>query len=851
MTFTVIVITLLPLAAGALADDASANPASNDSASKDSVSEVWAKDGWPLLKEFCIDCHNADLAEAELDLSGFEHFGAMSDGGGNSMNRVLEMVRFGAMPPEDANVPSDQQRKQLVSAIDRALFAASCDLRPRPGKVTARRLNRSEYNHSIRDLFGLDLHPADAFPSDEVGGGFDNNGDVLSLSPMLVEKYLAAAESVSQQVLLDPNSFPRIDEDRSGDRLVVVGDSKVGSFFGRFLAPASFAWAEFELPSDGEYEIEVRAGATLEPRKKDDDRERDQDKQQDKNDSDKDRGSDDKLAAGVFDDSGRLLGICHFGYFGGGGSSERDELKVSLQGGKQRLIVLPLLKNESLSIGDVNFPDMDQLDARRVAVQRKQLGKGLKPDGKFDEEAFPFMVNRISVEGPSQAPADWLPPKQKELVKRTPKRKGSKYVDIDEAATACLQPLMRRAFRGPVATEEVVPYAKLVSEAMKRDESYYRGLQIAISAVLVSPRFLFRIETPGMAEEATDADQDVALTQHQLATRLSYFLWSSTPDDALLDLADKGQLRDQTLANQVERMLADSKSESLATEFASQWFGLRNLDGFEPDADKFEGVDAALLELMKQETQRLFMEIVRKNRPVDELISADYTFVNERLAKHYELADVRGDEFRRVSLADVPRRGVLSHSSVLTLTSNPTRTSPVKRGKWILENILGTPPPEPPPGVPELEATATASANATLREQMELHRENASCASCHRVMDDLGFGLEEFDAVGRYRRTDGDQPIDASGELPGGRNFNGAAELCRVLASSERESFVRTATARLMTFALGRELSPTDRCTVDEITERASASGGRFRDVVLEIVGSRQFQFYQWNGNDS
>lgn len=242
------------------------------------------------------------------------------------------------------------------------------------------------------------------------------------------------------------------------------------------------------------------------------------------------------------------------------------------------------------------------------------------------------------------------------------------------------------------------------------------------------------------------------------------------------------------------------------------------------------------------------MHVVRENRPVIELLSADYTFINEPLAKHYGIDSVQGDEFRRVSLVGQPRRGVLSHASVLTLTSNPTRTSPVKRGKWILENILGTPPPDPPPGVPELEETKTAAADASLREQMELHRDNPACASCHRVMDDLGFGLEQFDAVGRFRKLDGKLPIDASGELPGGRSFVGAAELTQVLATSERESFVRTTVSRLLAFALGRELSPTDRCSVDEIADRVQANGGRFQDIVGEVVRSRQFQYYQWSG---
>ncbi len=804
----------------------------------EAAAAYWSTNGWPLVQQYCIDCHNSDVAEAELDLSDLETLSAVGAGAGH-MNRVLEMVRFGAMPPEDASVPSDVERKQLVTAIEKTLYAVSCDLRPRPGKVTARRLNRTEYNHSLRDLFGMDLHPGEAFPSDEVGGGFDNNGDMLSLSPMLVEKYMAAAETVSQQVVFDPETFPKIDEDRTGDRFAVAGENKVGSFFGRFLAPGSYVWAEYDLPSDGEYRIELRAGATQEPNKESDD-------------SKKEDAKKDKMAsAGIFDRFGKLLGVCDFKYFGGGGDSERDEIRVMLEAGKQQLFVMQLDENKSWKVGEVNFPDAEVLDSRHLQMQRKQLGQPLKPDGNIDEAKYSFMVRRLSVSGPNKAPSAWYPPSQKELVRRTPTRKGRDYVDVEEAAIDCLQPLMRRAFRGPVTKEDVVPYAGLVSEAIGRGESYYRGLQIAVSAVLVSPRFLFRIETPGEAFDASSAEQDVPLDPYQLVTRLSYFLWSSTPDSELLNLAEKGELAETVVEQQVTRMLADARSDSLASEFAAQWFGLRNLNGFEPDSDRFKGVDQELLVLMAEETKQVFMNVVRENRSIDELLSADYTFVNSRLAEHYGLKNIEGHEFRRVSLADQPRRGVLSHASVLTLTSNPTRTSPVKRGKWILENILGTPPPDPPPGVPELEETKTAGENATLREQLVLHRENAACASCHRVMDQLGFGLEEFDAVGRFRTKDGEQNVDASGELPGGRNFSGAVQLSQVLATSEGEAFVRTAAARLMTFALGRELSPTDRCTVDEIAERVNSSGGHFKDLVLEVIRSRQFQYYQWSGIES
>jgi hypothetical protein len=779
--------------------------------------DSWKADGWPLMKTFCLDCHNADVQEAELDLSGFDSLAAM-DGGDGAMRRVLEMVRFGAMPPEDADLPSNLQRKQLVDSLETTLYSVSCDLRPRPGKVTARRLNRSEYNHSIRDLFGVDLRPADAFPSDEVGAGFDNNGDVLSLSPMLIEKYMTAAEQVAARVLVDPASLPRINDSRPGDQLLIVGDVKTGSFYGRFLARDAFAWADFQLPASGEYRLRVDGGNAV-------------------------KESEPTVVA-VFDQSGILLGTHDFGYYGGSGGSKSFELRLTLAKGKHRFFVEPIEDTRDLLPGKTRSPALANLDPDVIERARQKQQQVLKPDRAFDRSQFPFMIRRVSIEGPQTPPEDLLPPSQKQILRKMASQQRDEWVGVSEAATACLQPLMRRAFREPVSKDEAKPYAELVIQATERGESYYEGLQVAISAVLMSPRFLFRVETPPDGYEH-QPDIDVPLTPHQLATRLSYFLWSSLPDEKLLDDADRDRLDEKRLANHVQRMIADEKADTLATEFAAQWLGLRNLQQHEVDSDRFAGFDQPLQQAMSRETEQLFMHLVRENRPIAELLTADYSYLNERLAKHYGMDGVQGDHFRRVSLKETPRRGILSHASVLTLTSNPARTSPVKRGKWVLENVLGTPPPEPPAGVPELEQTKAASADASLREQLEVHRADPSCAACHKVMDQLGFGLEQFDAIGRFRQPDSGPPIDASGELPGGRVFNGAAELARVLGRSERDAFARTATERLLTFALGRELSPADRCVVDGIVQRTAENDHRIVDLVWEVVQSRPFQYYE------
>ena len=609
----------------------------------------WQKSGLPLMQSYCTDCHNADLQEGGLDLSPFE---TLQDLSTPEVRRVLEMVQFGAMPPEDYETPEIEERKQLVAALEATMYSATCDLTPRAGKVTVRRLNRSEYNNSIRDLFGLDLRPAQKFPSDEVGAGFDNNGDVLSLSPMLIEKYIEAAESISRQVLIDPSELPELDLKVPGDQIPIYGDPLIGRFGGRFV---------------------------------------------------------------------------------------------------------------------------------------------------------------------------------------------DRYYDVEKTALKNLGPLMRTIFRGPVTEDEIRPYAALVNEATDEGQSYHRGMQIALSALLVSPRFLFRVETPGKDSQPNEFG-DVPLTQHQLAARLSYFLWSSTPDQSLMEQADRNQLNLDRLSGQISRMLNDEKADALATDFAAQWLGLRNLTDHEADSQRFPSFGDELKSAMTRETELLFLHVLRNNLSVSEFLTADYSFLNAALGKHYGV-NVDDDTFRKVSLAKTPRRGLLSHASILTLTSTPNRTSPVLRGKWILENVLGTKAPEPPVGVPDLDAAGTANDNATLREQLELHRQSPTCASCHRVMDQLGFGLDDFDAIGKYRTKDAGKPIDSSGALPDGRSFNGGVELSKMLSETETEALAKTLVERLLTFAIGRELTPNDRCAIDEIMVKTKPNQFRLADIVAAVVTSRPFRF--------
>ena len=785
------------------------------------ASNSWKNNGWPLIKKFCIECHNADYQEAEVDLSNLARLDS-NDPLDSSMQRVLEMVRFGAMPPEDAELPTDAERKQMVTALDNALYAVTCDLRPRPGKVTARRLNRAEYNNTIRDLFGMDLRPADGFPSDEVGAGFDNNGDVLSLSPMQIEKYLDAAERVADKVIIDPRTLPKLNADIPSDRMLIFGDTKTGRFNGRFLAKDGFASFEIETPMEGKYYFKVRGGASNRA---------------------------EKSHVAIYYQDGTLVEYDELKYFGGGGRSESFSFDMELAKGRHRFFMEPIEDGDEreFQIGKDISESFRDIDPELVRNAQERAKNSLKPDDDFVHSEYPFMFRQVHVNGPSHPPEHLLPPAQKKLIRRTAKYDSGKrrWTNVDDSARECLTPFIQRAFRGPVRPDEVEPYVQLVELSCKRGDSFYLAMKHAITAVLVSPRFLFRVESPPEDWKPKENETEVRLSQYQLATRLSYFLWSSTPDERLLEDANRNKLKDDHLRWTVRRMVQDKRSDSLASEFASQWLGLRNLDTHEPDTEEtFAGFDPTLKDAMKRETELLFLHVVRNNLSVAELLTADYTFLNQALGKHYGVS-AKGSNFQLVSLESTPRRGLLSHASMLTMTSESTRTSPVKRGKWILENVLGTPPPDPPANVPALEETKVADENASLREQLEIHRESPACASCHRVMDQLGFGLEQFDAIGRYRESENGQTVDASGVLPGGRKFQGAAELSAMLGKTERESFAKTIVHRLLTFALGRELKPSDRCVVDEIVNKAKEGDYRFIDLVQAIVDSRPFNYYE------
>uniref|UniRef100_A0A7C2NZH7 DUF1592 domain-containing protein n=1 Tax=Schlesneria paludicola TaxID=360056 RepID=A0A7C2NZH7_9PLAN len=729
---------------------------------------TFASHAAPFVKKYCLDCHSGEEPEASISFARFNDERALLKDR-KLWERALDLVTQGLMPPMDSAQPSAEEKEALVAYLNHALFHIDCSKAVDPGRVTIRRLNRAEYNNTIRDLVGVDFKPAADFPSDDVGYGFDNIGDVLSLPPLLMEKYVEAAETIARRALVVVDTLhPVVKSYEPGD--LFKGPSAHDSGDTVAIISNGFVAADYDVPISGKYRFRVKASgqrAGDEPAKM----ELRIDEQMQK----------------VFDVNSRRRG-------------EEHEIEVQVAGGRHRF-----------AAAFIN----DYYNAER----------------KEDRNLY---VHGIEIIGPVEIDPSSAPQFQRSFLAHRP----SADVSVNSAVRENLRMFLKRAYRRPVAESEMDGYVTLVERQMAAGESFDSAMQTVLTAVLVSPHFLFRIETDRNPNDPKDTHP---LNDFELATRLSYFLWASLPDDELFALAERNELhRDDVLETQIKRMLADPRSQSLVDNFAEQWLQLRVLDEITPDPEQFPEFSPELREDMKQETKRLFAHVIQQDLSVLDLLDADYTFVNERLAKHYGLPDVTGPEFRQVSVAGTPRAGLLTHASVMTMTSNPNRTSPVKRGKWIMEVVLNTPPPPPPPNVPELEAVKAAD-TATLREQLQLHRQNASCASCHRTMDDLGFGLENFDAIGRYRDTDRGQPIDTSGELPDGSRFSGPRELAAVL-KGRQDQFGRCLSEKLLTYALGRGLEYYDRCTVNGIADSAKTQDYRFSALVTAIVKSEPFR---------
>ncbi len=724
----------------------------------------------PFIAENCAACHNAKSKKGDLDLQAFRSVEDIA----NNRERwelIARKIHTGEMPPAGFPKPDARQVKAITGWLHAHFARLDRNLKPDPGRVTARRLNRPEYNHTIRDLLAVDFRPADDFPADDSGYGFDNIGDVLSLSPLLMEKYLTAAEKIARSAIPDHTPLKPVIERFRPDRLKQVNQEAV--------SPETFSagvQVAHKFPVEAEYDLQA------------------------------------DLAGSVINQPAKPL-IFKVAVW----LDDRQVASAEINRQQQK----PWIVGERV----------------RVAAGGHQLKVTISYDGErpelTDKTKQPLGFNAILIKGPYNQ----SPPAATESYKRVFTCGHAYGAHQPSCANKVLADFARRAYRRPVEKQEVNALARFVEMAQREGDTFEQGIRLALQAALVSPHFLFRIER----DPESNRSGMHRINDHELASRLSYFLWSSMPDEELMRLAGANRLNQpQVLAAQVRRMLRDPKSKALVENFGGQWLQLRNLEEIKPDPDRFPTFTPELRDAMRRETEMFFDAIIKEDRSVVDFLDGRFTFVNETLARHYGIAGVTGSEFRRITLDGSERSGVLTHASVLTVSSYPTRTSPVIRGKWILENILNAPPPPPPPNVPNLDEKAVGL-TGSLRQQLEEHRANPSCSACHARMDPLGFGLENYDAIGAWRTKDGKFPVDVAGALPDGRSFKTPGELKAIL-KTDRDAFAECLTEKLLIFALGRGLERYDRPTALKISQRLAADDYRFSRLVLEIVNSLPFQ---------
>ncbi len=737
-----------------------------------------------LLAQYCVGCHSKQVKTAGIALEDINL--NKTDENAPVLEKVLRKIRSGEMPPRGLPRPEPVVAGAFTASLEAALDQAAA-MNPNPGRPAIHRLNRAEYSNAIRDLLAIDINPGSSLPPDDSGYGFDNIGDVLSVSPILLERYIALARKISRLAVGDPAILPSVEEysvpvqlsqvDRVSDEL------PIGSRGGIAIRHA--------FPLDADYTFRVKI-----------------------------RGFNNRAADLLQHLDLRLDGarLKEFEIRGKSGDADEEspvfEVRVPVKAGV-RTVGVDFLSEHAVQEGVLPPPPMKAAPPARnlpgrIGVDGLLIGGPFQPTGSGDTMAR----RRIFVCHP----------------------------DDNKAEAPCAQKiftaLARRAYRRPVTEADLKPLLSFY-ESGRRNGTFESGIEMGLRRMLVAPDFLFRVER----DPAVAAPRSLyQLNDFELASRLSFFLWSSIPDDQLLDLADAGKLKDPAVfERQVRRMLADHRARALVTNFAGQWLYLRNLSRVQPDPDAFPEFDENLRQAFEHETELLLEAMVREDRSIVDLLNANFTYLNERLARHYQIPNVHGSNFRRVSLTDHDRFGLLGQGSILTVTSYPTRTSPVLRGKWILENLLGTPPPPPPANVPDLKDHADDGRALSLREQMEKHRADATCASCHGRLDPLGFALENYDGVGKRRTKDVNGNIDASGSLPDGAKFQGPTGL-RELLLSRRDQFVETVAGKLLTYALGRGLEYYDQPAVRAITREAAKDDYRISSVIVAITKSTPFQ---------
>ena len=753
-----------------------------------------------LIERYCVGCHNDRLTTGGLSLEGV-------DAGDPSAHaevweRVVRKLRTGSMPPQPRPRPDRQTYGHLVAYLETALDEAAA-ITPKPGRTeTFRRLNRTEYQNAIRDLLALEIDASALLPRDDVAFGFDNV-NTGGLSPTLMERYLAAARTVSE--LAVGSQAPAV-----GSRVVILPPDRTqrDHVDGLPFGTRGGAVVNHIFPFDGEYEIQVRLQ-----------RNRNENVEGLTEPHEVELSLDgERLQLFTMEPNrGNMVIQANAAYYTDEGIDNHLNVRLGVKAGPHAVGATFIKKNSAL------------LESTRQPYQ-----------AQFNNDRHPRQqpaVRSVSIVGPFDPIGIGETPTRERIFSCRPMTGAT--VLAEECATAIIGTLARRAYRRPVTVDDLDQLLSFYREGYV-DGGFETGIETALRALLASPEFLFRVERD---PDDVAAGTPYRVTDLELATRLSFFLWSSLPDDELLEAASGKLLRTPSvLRAQVRRMLADPRSETLTTNFASQWLHLRNLDAVRPDSRLFPDFDDNLRRGFRRETQLLFQSVVDEDRSVTDLLTADYTFVNERVAKHYGFPGVYGDHFRRVALPEAsPRAGLLGHGSILTVTSYATRTSPVLRGKWILENLLGTPPPPPPPNVPPLEESRSMTQVVSMRDRMEAHRRNPACAVCHRIMDPAGLSMENFDAIGRWRDVEGDVAIDASGSLPGGEDFAGVVGLRQALLDRP-DVFVRTMTEKLLVYALGRGLEHSDASAVRKILRVSADDDYRLSSLIVGVVESTAFQ---------
>ena len=764
-----------------------------------------------FFAKHCVACHGPEKKKADLVLHTLSNAPALV-ANRKTVQHALNLVKTSEMPPDSRPQPTVHEMDDFAGAVAKLYAETDRFAKPDPGRVTVRRLNRTEYNNTIRDLLGVDARPADDFPADDIGHGFDNIGDVLTLSPVLMERYLAAAEVAAKSAV--PTSWLKGPQRWQGARYLEPAGNNVPTSKFRPV-PKGRLFNPLHIGNDGQYVLRTKLYAR--------------------------KIGDEKVRASFTLDDKVLR------TFDVEATTEKDaqvvEMTIHLEPGDYKVGVE--IANPSATAKEIRVSWDGKAGEKKKAKAGGKKQDDADPTDWLEDNERAIFVEHIALNGP----ADNRPPSLRRLMD-VADAKAPKAEQLRQILSA----FASRAYRRPATKDEVDRLVAIASQIEAETGKMEEGVQVAIQAVLVSPKFLFRLEL----DDRPESPEPRPLDDYALASRLSYFLWSTMPDDELLALAGKKQLSQQ-LEPQIKRMLADPKAVALVDNFAMQWLQLKRLKSFSPDPAQFPKFDESLRSDMQTETEMFLTAIIQEDRSVLDLIDADFTFLNERLAKHYNIGDTNGNtayakkperapgqripynRFVRVSLPPNSQRGgLLTQASILAVTSNPTRTSPVKRGKWVLEQILGAPPPPPPPDVPEL-ASGGEALKGTLRQRMEAHRANPACAGCHAKMDPIGFAFENFDAVGAFRWQDGGANIDPSGVLPDGSSFKGAPELRKMLVEKRKDAFVRSLTEKLMIYGLGRGLEHYDDRAVAAAVKNVEADGYKFSRLIAEVVKSDPF----------